>query len=304
MNIESLKDKIILELKNPDIEKWKIIKLETVNLLSHIGSQIDETAANCAWFLDKIAETRLGFIESFHNIKADKFYDAWCLLERIEIASISLVRNPFFSLGEFRVAEISDAVTRWQMLFPYKYFMSPEFTVGSEKCSICGSRISPWAYCGHISGKVYNGKECSIIVEDVEFLAAALVRNPVQKFSVPFFPTENGTQGDNYDYSLVRFVAERVETAFDGWAANWTFAYHPHDMFADRPKDGGCPCDSGKRYVDCCLSKEGVRRPHLQVQFDKPPRSSLPNAEFAGYGKKSGPAILNMGSPERRNLRE
>jgi SEC-C motif len=78
-------------------------------------------------------------------------------------------------------------------------------------------------------------------------------------------------------------VAERIKSPFTNWKAIWTKALHPHSLFADRPHDGPCPCDSGKPYKDCCLSGEGVIRPHLQVSFDEHPPAHLPTVEFSGY---------------------
>ncbi len=120
----------------------------------------------------------------------------------------------------------------------------------------------------------------------------SLVRDPVQKYSVPFTSGPDGNTIDHYDYSIVKFLIDRLASPFDEWSYYWTTAYHPHDMFADRDRDGSCPCESGQTYANCCATKPGVMRPHIQFSFEKTPPNELSNAYLAGYKEKNRPARL------------
>lgn len=65
-------------------------------------------------------------------------------------------------------------------------FMSRESIIKKSKCSICGQEHSLSKSCGHKIGEIYNGEMCLKEVVDMEFLAMALVTNPVDRFTVIF----------------------------------------------------------------------------------------------------------------------
>lgn len=240
--------------------------------------------ADLGWFFAKFSRQRYEYLRCFELMKNGEFYKAWCLLEQIEIALSLLKKNEIFVIETEVISKFSLLISSWQELFPYRYFLSPGMQVKGYKCSICNSQINPWSNCNHRVGRVYAGRECYRIAEGIELLEISIVSNPVQKYSVLFLGDDQGSSKDHYDYSLVKFVLERLSSPFDGWRAHWTKAYHPHSLFSDHSIDWGCPCSSGRRYQDCCLHRKGVVRPHLEVIFDVLPSCSLPTAVLAGYG--------------------
>jgi SEC-C motif len=285
-------------LGEPTKQFWEVVEGQTKELLSRCIAAGEDAAADKAWFLHKVAESRLKFVVCFEQLKKEQYYRAWCDLERVEIDLDWLKNNPFYDVSTYQVEEFKKLISAWQSLFPYHVFCSPEFLIGREECSICGGSADPWSDCWHRKGFVYGGRECIRLVRNVELLSVSLVRNPVQKYSVPFTQDAHGKQIDQYDYSIVKFVAERVASPFDRWSAHWTEAYHPHEMFNHIGPGDACPCESGRRYDDCCLLRRGVVRPHLQILFDKHPPHNLPNTVFAGYDKRNGPAKLSRISPD------
>jgi hypothetical protein len=275
---------------------WQEAVGQTKQLLSRALAAEADLLANKAWFLHKTADIRLSFILCFERLKKHDFYKAWCDLEQIEIGLDRLSNNPFYDISRFQVEELQTLVAAWQSLFPYHVFFSPEFLISKEECGICGAGSDPWSACQHRKGFVYGGRECIRIVKGAKLLSISLVLDPVQKYSVLFTQDAEGKRSDQYDYSIVTFVAERIASPFDGWSAHWTEAHHPHEIFHDLGTQNPCPCESGRRYNDCCLPKPGVVRPHLQIVFEKHPPTNLPNAVLAGYGERNCAASLTPSS--------
>jgi hypothetical protein len=281
----ALADSIRDRLYEEDVRAWDKLILSGQTLLDESLAASDDDTANCAWFLQKLARMRRTYLSCVDHFRNDRFYEGWCGLEQVEIGLTSLKRNPFYDPDQFGVTELLRQVTNWQSLFPYRVFLSPEFVIEEEACSICDTSMSPWSSCTHKRGRVYGGRECYRIVRKCDLLAMALVREPVQKYSVARITSQdnNGKEIDQFDYSVVKYVLRGITSPFSRWNAMWTKALHPHDLFVNRSHDGPCPCESGRIYRDCCLNRRGVIRPHLQVTFAKPPAGNLPSVQFVGY---------------------
>jgi hypothetical protein len=290
--IDELARTIKVNVRNPSLSFWSDTKEVSQTVLADAIKSGTENEANSAWFLDANSDVRLRFVGCFEKITKEEYYTAWCELERIEIKLNSLRRNAFYCLEDFDLGALANLVKNWQSLYPYHVFFSPGYVIKERKCSICGSTGGARFACGHQKGNVYSGRECFGIISKAEILEISLVVDPVQKYSVAFTSDSKGNKIDQYDYSIVRFVAQRICAPFDVWDAEWTEAYHPHEMLSDRSLDGDCPCGSGRRYQECCSKKPGVVRPHLSIVFERAPPADLPNASFAGYGEKNGPAVL------------
>jgi hypothetical protein len=285
-NLHDLEAKIAASLQSDSPDVWKDLRYTADALLTPARSDGSDDDANRAWYLREVSANRYEYLCGFQLMQSGKFYQAWCKLEQVEIALISILRNQFYPPARFAVEQLATMVKNWQTLFPYAVFLSPEFAIKREECTICGLTVGPWSTCRHQAGVVYRGQECLRIVKDVKFLGLSLVRDPVQKYSVPFMRNAQGEQYDQYDYTVVKFVVDRLRSAISGWTPRWTNAYHPHKLFKDvLPKDG-CPCRSGRQYGQCCKPLPGVLRPHIDLVFDDAPSVALPNIAFTGYGRR------------------
>jgi hypothetical protein len=194
-------------------------------------------------------------------------------LEEIEIYLSQLFRHlntedKLFSI----VAFIEQHSLQYQSLFPYSHFASPEFTIKDRICSICHKKHSIRHLCEHKNGEIYNGEMCYQIWEGIEFVALAVVESPVQKFSV-FFSSDSETKEmvDHYDYGLLEYLMDCLESPFHSWGIHNTKIRHPHSNYLHVEPNDYCPCDSGKKYNHCCLSEPGVLRPHCEFALSVPP---------------------------------
>lgn len=115
-----------------------------------------------------------------------------------------------------------------------------------------------------------------------EMLEVSLVTNPAQKYSVGFLHNGTGGQIDQYDYTVIRFVAERLQSPFHRWYGQWTTAFHPHSDFESVGRNLPCPCGrTDASYTDCCAEKPGVEMPHFQVQFEYAPLKGVSMFEYS-----------------------
>ena len=239
----------------------------------------DQDLAKYLWCLQSILEIQDNFIKTFSHFKSQKFYDGWCLLERIEISISSLVHHFSEVSNEYQIALINDLVPKYQSLFPYKVFMSPEILELEKICNICQKPISIRKPCGHRVGEIYNGELCIRVITKSEFLGISTVDSPIQKYSVPFLVDQKtGKSKDHYNYTLVKFLADRLQSPFHPWGVTWTKIRHPHAKFKSVGRNEPCPCESGEKYKKCCLLQKGVLRPHCELSF-----SVLPPPEFSNF---------------------
>ncbi|HEX5754016.1 MAG TPA: SEC-C metal-binding domain-containing protein [Archangium sp.] len=237
----------------------------------------DQERAKRTWCCEQAILIHEEYINAFRLMKRGEFYNAWCNLEKAERGLGWLERHFPFTPDDYHLAFTYQQIGRFQKLFPYAYFASPEMVAREKTCNICGARVSIRSPCGHRVGEVYNGELCVRKVSKSEFIGIALVRNPVQKYSVPFLlDPETSKSRDHYDYSLINFIVDRLASPYHGWSFEWTKKRHPHARFKSTGRNDPCPCESGVKYKKCCWSNpEGVLRPHCEIDFEVPPPSNL-----------------------------
>ena len=229
----------------------------------------DADAANRAWHLTMVATARAAMSRLFTMMREGQFRSAWSQLEQVEKMVKAVERNTILE-DDFAIRQLGAMVADWQALYPYMVFASPEMIIRRQECTICDAVVSPMRPCGHLQGLVYAGEMCSRRIKEFEAVSIALVRDPVQKYSV-LIPNP-----DPHDYARVRFVLDRLAGPFSRWRLVQTSILHDHSYFTGWSPDGNCPCHSGFRYADCCGLKAGVRLPHDQILFEEQPASGLP----------------------------
>ena len=232
---------------------------------------LDPKEAKHIWCLEQVLFIQDIYYGAFKLLKQREYYKAWCEFEKIEDMYYSLIKHLQYAEESFRLDMAIKHVKQFQLVYPYKLFFSPEYIILEEECSICGRKLNIRNFCGHEVGEVYNGEMCYRTVTRADVVSISIVPNPVQKYSVLF--TDGG---DNYDYSILKYLAECLQSPYHGWHMIWTKIRHPHSIFKDILPESPCPCESSKQYKDCCLNEEGVLRPHCDIQFDvSPPKEML-----------------------------
>ena len=240
----------------------------------------DQDGAKAIWCLETALHIQNLYLQAFAEMKGHKFYEAWCNMERAEIALGSLQRHDITCWAEFRLGFIQKHMERWQSIFPYKMFLSPEFITLKKTCSICGNIVTPRKPCGHVKGQIYDGEECLLRVTQKP-IGMSLVEKPFQKYSVVFLvDPETGKRRDQYNYAVVQYAISALQNPFDGWDVEHTKRIQPHSRFSHVGRNDSCPCGSTRKYKRCCGPEEGVLYPHVQFHFEVPPPAGIPAERF------------------------
>ena len=195
----------------------------------------------------------------FDLLKKRNYYDAWKGLEQNEILILDLKRNQIDLKNYKLISYIEEYIPKFQALYPYKLFISPEYYVTQMRCGICNKIVDPINGCNHIPGRVYLGKICTQIVEEGTIKTTAVVENPQQKYSVMFPDIDNPTK-----YQLLEYFIPQLDNPYIYWAYSVRTEYI-NDKTYKINDDERCPCGSKKLYKDCCKSKYPLKpRPHYE----------------------------------------
>jgi len=246
------------------------IKTQLTRLKSDFVKQGLEDKANEIWCIESILNIQTTYLKAFTQLKNQKYYEAWCSFEQVELALNFLAPHFDINSDEYKLSFIEKHTKKYQSLYPYKIFMSPEILEKEKKCNICNRVVSIRRPCGHEVGNLYNGQMCCRIVTDMELLGIAMVETPLQKYSVPFLSDEKtGKSIDHYDYSLLKYLIKRITGPFEDWDYELTSKVYSHNHFSNVGRNEKCPCGSGRKYKKCCLNKEGVEMPHYKFILPK-----------------------------------
>lgn len=213
---------------------------------------------NC-WFAIISLQIIRSYKESFSLLKSREYKKAWDILEEIENSFHNIKFNNIDYSNYNILNYIEKYVNKFQALYPYKVFLSPEYLETRVECSICGSDMNPFEACTHIPGKVYDGDMCSTIVHEGNFISASLVTNPVQKYSAVYDDIENPKR-----YPILEYLLPRLDNEYISWDFMIIIKRRPHKEY-NVGRNEKCPCLSGKKYKKCCLlNPDGVAYPHYE----------------------------------------
>lgn len=235
----------------------------TLNSDLKIAIAGQDDMANQIWRQRQLFGIWRNYIETYSLLRAERYYDAWCLIEQTLIDCKYLLQN--FPEDKDSIEFVRKHIMTLQSLFPYRLFISTVMKVKKEICSICNSEISPWNNCGHTPGIVYNGEICSKIVTDLEIIGADIVFNPEHKCAVLFIQDNDGNQIDNYDYTLLKQLIQYWQTPFQNWTVTKETRYvTPPSGLKDSDL---CPCHrSFKTYGECCKKYSGICIYHYTIK--------------------------------------
>lgn len=201
-------------------------KLQTISNLKTIRDEweqerlacrecCDEQGANYAWVIRSILETHLLYREMYNLLTQGEYYKAWCHAEQVELLSNTIKENGGANYAY--VESIANQIRLLQSIYPYRFFISTVIDIKEEVCSVCGAKRSFETWCGHTTGKIYNGELCCNVVTQYEIKSMDLVMNPVHKYAVVFLSNQDGEQRDHYDYLLVEGLMKYWKSPYQWW---------------------------------------------------------------------------------------
>lgn len=263
------------------IEKADVF-VQRVSEAKKIASTTNDLLAKEYWCVLEALKAQRFYISAFHYLKKGSYYEAWCEFARSEGVLIHLARHFKNNWTRTRLDFVERYIEKWQSLFPYKVFFSPEILEHEKKCNICDKVVLIRSPCGHQVGEIYGGEQCIRIVTKQELLGLSVVDHPVQKYSVAFnTDPETNQKIDHYDYHLVEFAIRRLQHPFITWEYELTKTLHPHSNYSHIGRNAPCPCGAPQKYKRCCLLQSGVLRPHYEFSFGNPLTEDLRETEYS-----------------------
>jgi Predicted metal-binding protein related to the C-terminal domain of SecA len=239
-----------------DIET-KITEIE--NEKKHLKTVRNENELLLCWFAITALTVIQKYQEAFVSLKRRAYKEAWDIFERVEISIINIQKNSIDYSSYNKIKYIEKYTEKFQSLYPYKVFGSPEMLNKKVECSICGSDMNPFTGCNHIPGRVYMGEMCYSIVKEMEFISISMVTKPVQKYSAMYDDIDNPSR-----YPILEYIVPILDNAYIVWDYEVSTKYKPHSDY-NIGRNDKCPCLSGKKYKKCCLpNKDGVPYPHYE----------------------------------------
>ncbi|MFZ8715467.1 nucleic acid-binding protein, partial [Enterobacter kobei] len=236
------------------------------DLKTRFVNQGKQDEAKNIWCLENALLAQNMYIKFINLLYREKFYKAWCLLEQCEIKLENLKRHfPQTLCQEVYLDFLYHQVPLWQKVFPYRIFNSTEYLEKKIVCSTCKSPITPRNFCGHDKGEIYDGEICYRIIEDFEIIGFAMVKNPVNKYGVPFKKDENGKTIDQYNYKCVKMILRELPSLFYWWEINKKFDWHHRSEFHNTAPEDHCPCGADRIFKDCCSHKPVILTPHIEI---------------------------------------
>ena len=261
-----------LVMKNQIVEDYLSKQHKTLDetILSLIKNELtiaqkeqNEDAANYYWFFKQVYLIQRAFIGAFDLLTKGKYEDSWKEYDRADIAIGYLIDNTPNGIDNqaYNIAFIGKMIPQYQILFPYRIFLSREAIIKEEKCSICGQTIKLRNHCNHKSGKVYMGELCLRKVTDMELKAFALVSDPFDKYTIIHI------EGKEYNYGMLRHLLKIIHDPFEDFHV--VIDKEKKDEYKNAKKNDPCPCSSGKKYKKCHLGSKDELFDHYIICVNK-----------------------------------
>lgn len=239
-----------LEFKDSIVDDLNKLKQKAV-------SDSNELLANEIWCLQEIYKIQKTYISIYNQLKVGKYFDGWLLLDQIDISFCFLRQNFEYENNLFNLQFIERIIKQYEKTFPKYLYISRESLIKSEKCSICGKKISLRGGCNHKPGNLYMGELCLKKVMDLEFLGTAIVSNPFDKYAVIHM------EGQEYDYSVLKELMKVLASPYIAWYVEEMTKKRPEFLHIER--NDKCPCGSGKKYKICCMGTDNEYMPHNRI---------------------------------------
>ncbi len=155
------------------------------------------------------------------------------------------------------VEALEDQLTPMVGLYPYGLFMSIEVLVKRKHCALCGQPpLSP--ACEHLPGEIYWGEEAYWIADEIQFLSASLVRDPMD-------PRCAVEVDDPRAFDGIKVLAEGLDSPLRAFSLVHGTRNASESEFQGLEGAAPCPCGSGTAFERCCQRKEVVEVPHIYI---------------------------------------
>lgn len=219
----------------------------------------DEKLANATF----IFKQYIFFIDTYRvfwgMLESGEYKKSWDKLQDC-ISAISLMGRFIGNNNLLCLQDIASHLFNLERLYPFTIFASSEFILLKESCNICKRDISD-PQCEHIPGELYFGQVVQRVVEKMEFVGVALVKNPLDKRCIIEIQGDNPKKFEAVE-TFLKYAKSPLHTFL---ITEIPIVFDVNKNTAGR--NDACPCGSGKKYKKCCLPKKNNEGIHCHIKF-------------------------------------
>lgn len=238
-----------------------LIKIQEFEASS--GSKQVDAFLNDIFILKTYLELLKKYAEFWSQICDGVFPQSWDTLQ--DVLDLLRLINRFTEFSKTLTFKfLEKQVQALEILYPYRIFASIEVIYGRTECSICKKSIDSFD-CPHIAGELYRGRMAYGIVEGVkEVLSVSLVEHPANKrCKIEAF------EGRSPNFTCVEYLSKSVkDKRHNPLTISHTELKTKKIKVSTFSKIGInelCPCGGGKKFKQCCINKDFVSKPHIDI---------------------------------------
>ena len=209
----------------------------------------DEVFANATYIANCYFKVFVNLSSYFGMLSAQRFEESWDKLQDC-LYAIKHISEFVDQANGFELPDLYQLLLGYESLYPYEYFLSPEYIIRQSHCSICGKSMRNPA-CPHLKGHLYNGEYAYEVVDNAEMKAIAVVREPADRRRV-LRVFDNAEQNIACSMIFQRFLSLSLPKL-------QRFSVHKEalcETCVPRTDEAGghmpCPCGSGSHIGRCC----------------------------------------------------
>lgn len=238
-----------------------LIKIQEFETSS--GAKQLDSFLNDIFILKRYLELLKKYAEFWSQIYDGVFPQSWNTLQ--DVLDLLRLINRFTEFSKTLIFKfLEKQLQALEILYPYRIFASIEAIYGRTKCSICKKSIDSFD-CPHIAGELYRGRMAYGIVEEIkELLSVSLVENPANKRC-----TIGAIEGKSLNFTCVEYLSKSVKDK----RHNPLTISHTElktkkikvGIFSKIGRNEPCPCGGGKKFKECCINRDFVSKPHIDI---------------------------------------
>lgn len=218
---------------------------------------------NDIFILKRYLELLKKYAEFWFQICDGVFPHSWDTLQ--DVLDLLRLINRFTEFNKTLIFKFFEKqLQALEILYPYRVFASIEAIYGRTKCSICKKSIDSFD-CPHIAGELYRGRVAHGIVEEIkELLSVSLVENPMDKRC-----KVEAIESKSLNFACVEHLSKLVKHKMH----NPLTISHTKlktkkikvSVFSKTGRNEPCPCGGGKKFKQCCINKDFISKPHIDI---------------------------------------
>ena len=212
----------------------------------------DERLANAQYVFKEYFLLFCELIRYFNKLKSKDYKGSWDKLQDC-FDIIKYVGKFTDEENRYELPSLYDLLLKYEALYPYKLFCSSEYVIQKATCSICGKSVLGLD-CPHIKGELYWGEPAVHNIEEIKyFQGVALVAHPEDKRCIMQVADKNITDEERFK-TLNNFIELKLPF-LQMFSVNSKTETRKDPKYKNVGRNDLCPCGSGKKFKNCCISK-------------------------------------------------